>query len=108
MRYDEAMNIWLDDQRKSPDGWTHLHNIDEVEMVMDFAINKDDFCIEIMSFDFHLNHEKNGVDVMKYLAGLCVQHKTSKFWPKKILYHSDDPQGIEVMREFEIYHEKQC
>lgn len=101
MGYDEFMNIWLDDQRKSPEGWTHLHNIDEVELVMDFECTKEDFTIETMSFDFHLNHAKSGVDVMKYLGDLCTKHKTSKFWPKTILYHSDDPQGIVVMRKFE-------
>jgi len=101
MGYDQGMNIWLDDQRKSPEGWIHLHNIDEVELVMDLESAKDDFCIEVMSFDFHLNHKKKGIDVMKYLGDLCLKHKTRKFWPKTILYHSDDLQGIAIMRAFE-------
>ena len=79
------MNIWLDDQRKAPDGWIHPHNIDELEVLMQSVRELKDFYIETMSFDFHLSHQKNGVDVMKYLVEKCKQYNTRRFWPKTVL-----------------------
>lgn len=94
------MNIWLDDVRTAPEGWTHLHNIDEVEKFIKSVHNQKDFCIETMSFDFHLSHPKRGIDVMKYLVDLCAKEKTKRFWPKIVLYHSNDPKGVEIMKLF--------
>lgn len=101
------MNIWLDDQRKAPESWVHLHNIEEVEHLVETVIEFKDFCIETMSFDYHLSHPKRGIDVMKYLADQCTQSKTKRFWPKIVLYHSNDPKGIEVMRIFATSFEKE-
>lgn len=100
------MNIWLDDQRKAPEGWIHLHNIDELEILMQSVHELKDFYIETMSFDFHLSHSKNGEDVMKYLAKQCNQSNTRRFWPKTVLYHSSDPKGIEIMQAFATGFEK--
>ncbi|MFH0999405.1 MAG: cyclic-phosphate processing receiver domain-containing protein [Bacteroidota bacterium] len=94
------MNIWLDDQRKAPDDWLHLKNIEDVERLINSSQGLNDFCIDTMSFDFHLDHAKKGIDVMKYLAGLCVRNKTRKYWPKTVLYHSNDPEGIKIMKDF--------
>ncbi|KKQ83912.1 MAG: hypothetical protein UT06_C0013G0012 [Candidatus Woesebacteria bacterium GW2011_GWA1_38_8] len=74
-----AINIWLDDQRNAPDRWIHLHNIEEVEKMIGLVLEFDVFSIDTMSFDFHLSHPKNGLDVLKYLAGLCIKEKTKKF-----------------------------
>ncbi len=101
------MNIWLDDQRKAPAGWVHLRNIEEVEQFIKSVLGLKDFHIDGMSFDFHLCHPKKGIDVMKYLADLCSQNKTGKFWPKTVLYHSNDPEGVKVMRAFAISFEKE-
>ena len=101
------MNIWLDDQRKAPDGWLHLHNAEEVEQLIQFVRGLKDFYIDTMSFDFNLSHPKNGVDVMKYLADQCSQKNTGKYWPKTILYHSNDPDGVAAMRAFVISFEKE-
>ncbi|MCX6706406.1 MAG: hypothetical protein NTV24_04910, partial [Candidatus Woesebacteria bacterium] len=100
------MNIWLDDQRKPPDGWVHLHNLEEVEQLIKLASGFKDFCIERMSFDFHLSHPKRGIDVMKYLAEQCNQDNTRRFWPKTVLYHSNDPKGVKIMRTFAISFQK--
>ena len=101
------MNIWLDDQRKAPEGWLHLHNIEEVEQLIESVHDLKDFHINIMSFDFHLSHPKDGIDVMVYLAKLCSKSNTSRFWPKTVRYHSNDPKGVEVMRDFVISFEKE-
>lgn len=94
------MNIWLDDQRKAPEGWIHLHNIDELKLLMQTIHELKDFYIETMSFDFHLSHPKNGVDVMKYLINQCNQDNSRRFWPKTVLYHSNDPEGVRIMEVF--------
>mgnify|MGYP006280976947 CR=1 FL=1 len=99
------MNIWLDDQRQAPEGWVHLHNMDEVEAFVKSALcssNNSGYNVRIdkMSFDYHLSHPKKGIDVIKYLADLCVKENTDKFWPKEIFYHSNDPEGVKEMKAF--------
>ncbi len=101
------MNIWLDDQRPGPEGWVHLHNLKEVEILVNTSSTLKDFSIDIMNFDYHLSDDKTGLDVMKYLAVLCRQNKTRKFWPKRVLYHSDDKDGAKLMTAFEIKFEKE-
>jgi hypothetical protein len=94
------MNIWLDDQRTSPEGWTHVHNLDELKTLLEVASQNSEFYIDTMSFDFHLSHPRKGVDVMRYLADLCVNNQTRRFWPRTTLYHSNDPEGVEIMKAF--------
>ena len=94
------MKIWLDDVRTAPEGWIHMHNIDEMEKVIEIMMQKADLFIDEMSLDFHLAHPKNGVDVMKFLADLCKDNNTPRFWPKIIYYHSNDPNGVKIMKEF--------
>lgn len=101
------MNIWLDDIRFAPIGWIHLHNFDEVEKFIHPTSNQDDFPIDTMSFDFNLGHEKLGIDVLKYIANLCVQDKTGRFWPKKILFHTNDSAGRKIMMDFVLRFEKE-
>lgn len=96
----KSVNIWLDDIREAPEGWIPLKNIEGVEKLVEIMLQRDDLYIEEMSFDFHLNHPKLGIDVMKYLAELCVEHKTRRFWAKTILLHSNDPNGIRTMEKF--------
>ena len=94
------MNIWLDDLREAPQEWAHVHNLDELAALIDIARQNSDFSIDTLSFDFHLSHPKKGVDVIKYLADLCIQNQTKRFWPRTILYHSNDPEGVKVMKEY--------
>jgi len=101
-----SVNIWLDDMRKAPVGWLHLHNIEEVEKFVGVVQAIEDLRIEEMSFDFNLSQEKSGIDVLKYLADQCVKYNTKKLWPKKILYHSTDTKGIELMKAFAESFEK--
>ena len=101
------MNIWLDDQRKAPEGWIHLHNFDEVERLIQSVCGLKGFYIDTMSFDFHLSHPKRGIDVMKFLSDQCNQNKTNKFWPKVVLYHSNDPEGVKIMRAFAVNFQKE-
>ncbi len=96
----KIIKIWLDDQRNPPEGFIHLHNIEEVEQFVELTQKVKDFYIDTMSFDFHLSHPKNGLDVLKYLAELCIKKNTKSFWPKTILYHSNDSKGVELMRSF--------
>lgn len=95
-----GIKIWLDDARKAPDGWIHLKNIEGVKKIVEVMLQNEDLFIEVMDFDFHLNHPKRGVDVMKYLADLCVQNKTKRFWAKTVILHSNDPNGNKIMEEF--------
>jgi len=96
----KIIKIWLDDQRDAPEGFIHLHNIEEVERVMEAVVQINDFWIETMSFDFNLAHPKNGLDVMKYLAEICNKYNTRRFWPKTILFHSNDIKGVQNMKSF--------
>ncbi|MEA3272534.1 MAG: cyclic-phosphate processing receiver domain-containing protein [Patescibacteria group bacterium] len=102
----KIMKIWLDDQREAPQGWVHLHNIKEVEHFIKSVRRQKDFRIDTMSFDFHLSHPKRGIDVMKYLVELCSKNNSRKFWPRTVLYHSDDPKGVEIMQVFAMNFEK--
>ena len=101
------MNIWLDDMRKAPVGWLHLHNIDEIKRFVGVVQAIEDLRIEEMSFDFNLSQSERGIEVMKYIADECIKHKTKKLWPKKILYHSTDTKGIEMMKAFAESFEKE-
>ena len=92
------MNIWLDDIRQVPEGWVHIHNLDELEKLVK-KLGKN-FEVDVMSFDYHLAHPKRGIDVMKYLADLCAKGETSRYWPKEVRYHTNDPRGEEEMRAF--------
>jgi len=47
-----AINIWLDDQRNAPNGWIHLHNIEEVEKRIGLVLEFDVFSIDTMSTEF--------------------------------------------------------
>ena len=96
----KIIKIWLDDQRNPPEGFIHLHNLDEVENFVELTHEVKDLYIDTMSFDFNLAHPKNGLDVMKYLAGICKKYNTKNFWPKTILYHSNDSKGVEIMKSF--------
>lgn len=102
----KIVKIWLDDQRNPPEGWVHLHNLEEVENFVELISKVDGLSIDTMSFDFHLSDPKNGLDVMKYLADLCIKKNTKTFWPKTILYHSNDLKGVELMRSFAERFEK--
>lgn len=101
------MNIWLDDKRNAPHGWVHLHNFDEVARFIETVRELKGFFIDQMSFDFHLSHPKKGVDIMKYLVDLCSQENSRRFWPKKVLYHSNDPKGIQEMKAYALNFEKE-
>lgn len=94
------MKIWLDDQRTAPNGWIHIHNIEEVERIVEIMIAKKDLTIDEISYDFHLSHPKSGLDVMKVFSEECIKNKTSRFWAKTIHYHSTDPKGIKIMKEY--------
>ena len=100
------MNIWLDDQRDAPEEWVHLHNIEEVERIMESARGLKTFYIDKMSFDYNLTHPKRGIDVMKYLAELCALEQTTRFWPRSVSYHSSDPKGVRMMKAFAESFEK--
>jgi hypothetical protein len=101
-----SIKIWLDDIRDAPDGWLQLRNINEVERFIMIVKDLKGFFIEEMEFDFNLGDIKRGIDVMKYLSDLCVKGNTKKFWPRKIMYHSTDTEGIEIMRSFAERFEK--
>ena len=80
---------------------------EEVERFLGAVGKHKDFCIDTMSFDYHLSHPKRGIDVMKYLVDLCDQNNSRKFWPKTVLYHSNDPEGVEIMKAFTTSFEKE-
>ena len=98
---------WLDDLRNAPEGWIHLKNIEDIKKLLEIMLLKEDLYIEAMDYDFHLNHPKLGVDVMKYQADLCIQNKTRRFWAKTVMYHSADPNGNKIMKKFVKKFEKE-
>jgi len=99
------MKLYLDDLRLAPEGWKKVYDCRDIKELI--AQAGEDFEIEAMSFDFNLTPWCNGVDVMKLLADACINKKTNKFWPKEIYYHSNDPKGIEQLKQFVEKFEKE-
>ena len=78
------MNIWLDDIRQVPEGWVHIHNLDELEKLVK-KLGKN-FKVDVMSFDYHLAHPKRGIDVMTSFSASLSISKFYHFSPKRAIF----------------------
>lgn len=78
------MNLWLDDVRPAPEGWTHVKTADEAIALL--ATGNVDTC----SLDHDLadksGREKTGYDVVMWMA------ETGE-WPRVVHVHSMNPVG---------------
>ena len=85
------MKIWLDDERKAPDGFIHVKNNYELKTLLD----ENPETIEEMSFDWYLGSgQPDGLEVARWLAINYLER-----WPKKVRAHSQDKEKCrEILR----------
>lgn len=82
-----AMNLWLDDVRPAPDGFTHVKTVDEA---MPYLISGE---VEKASLDHDLGDGATGYWLVSWM-------EENDIWPKeKPLVHSMNPWGAHRMRE---------
>ena len=80
------MNIYLDDERKCPNGFIPAKNYDEC---LDLLINNK---VDILSLDHDLGEIKTGYDVVKYIVEF-------ECYPETIYIHTANPAGRKNMYE---------
>lgn len=90
------MNLWIDDERKAPEGWLHAWNYHEALMYLSPGD------IEWASFDHDLGLAKTGYDIALHLAEYGG-------WPTEgIIVHSMNPVGAKnicgVVDRYGPYH----
>lgn len=94
------MKVWLDDLRPAPEGFIHVHNLDEFIRLL---TDKDER-IEVMSFDHDLGQDESGreelsgYDIIKWLAENYLDR-----WPTVVRVHSANPVGAENIRCFDEF-----
>ncbi len=91
-----SYKLYLDDKRQVVDSFYHSNN--EIYKEKDWVITRDfeDFVEmilnggvpNIISFDYELNREQNGIDCAKWLKEFCI---TNSIPYPKILVHSTWP-----------------
>ena len=83
------MNIWLDDERKAPKGYIHVHDLKEFKNVLETNSEP----IGVMSFDFFLGDgTPNGLEVMQWLE----EHRPGR-WPERVHAHSSSPDACKKL-----------
>ena len=88
------MKVWLDDERKAPEGWIHFTNVED--LIPWVSIHMDE--ISIMSLDHDLGLEvKTGYDFMCWLEGKIMIDGVKKI--PKIKIHSANPVGKKKMKQ---------
>lgn len=85
------MKIWLDDERKEPEGWLRAKTAWEMISLLNIH------SVEEISLDHDLGDDKNfgtGLDVLKWIEEAV---HTSNFTAPKIKIHSMNPVGRKNM-----------
>jgi hypothetical protein len=80
------INLFLDDLRKCPEGFTLVKNYEECVLMLAECE------VEILSLDHDLGEERSGYDVAKWI----VQNSC---WPHEIRFHTANPVGRSNMRQ---------
>lgn len=107
------MNLWLDDYRPAPEGWTHVYNIDaakahlldgQVEYAsLDHDLGACGTCMRGLSVDQWMEeHAFESMPNCEHFGtgyDLCLWMAEKGIWPKnKPLVHSANPVGRDRMR----------
>lgn len=83
------LKIYLDDERKSPEGWIQVFSYQEcINMLCQFNPTN-------LSLDHDLGEEKTGYDVIKWIEQKVF--KDSNYQPPIIVIHSANPAGRQNM-----------
>jgi len=89
------MKIWLDDLRPPPEGFIHVKNLSELQVLLAYQPET----IEVMSFDHDLGDgEPDGYQIIKWMAENHLDR-----WPVEVLVHSANPPGAENIRVFDEF-----
>lgn len=83
---DDTLRIWLDDERPAPQGFVHVHTINELHDVL----MRTEGPITVMSFDHDLGDASDGYDIIKWLAAEHLDR-----YPLEIRVHSGNTVGRE-------------
>lgn len=86
-----TINIYLDDLRTAPPGFTIVRTIDECLLLMEEAE------VAKLSLDYHLGAGRKADEVVEWIV------RTGR-WPKEIYFHSSDLSARHGMREYLAEH----
>lgn len=89
------MRIWLDDERRAPDGWLHVKTAPECMS----AIAENMGIVEAISLDHDLgpNEAGTGYHVCLWLEEQCFTN-TNFILPSCMMVHSQNPVGAAKMK----------
>lgn len=87
-----TVNIWLDDLRPAPEGFIHVHNMDEVVRLLKDTSDP----VWVMSFDHDLGEGATGYDVIKFIADQFLDR-----YPREVRAHSANPVGRGAILQFD-------
>jgi hypothetical protein len=77
----QTANLWLDDMRPAPTGWTWCKSVAEAQQILQSQT------VVEMSFDHDLGQKQDGYDLAKWMAA-------NNKWPqKRPTIHSQNPVG---------------
>ncbi len=87
------MKIYLDDERRAPEGFIHVRNMSELQGLLKRCNDE----IEVMSFDHDLGDgEPDGYAIIKWL----FQAHGNRY-PKEVIVHSANPSGAANIRAYD-------
>ena len=87
------MKLWIDDIRKAPEGYYHVHSVSAAIAFIDW-IESTDEVLELIDIDHDAGfYACDGGDYIKFLDFL---EETGRSYPIRI--HSMNPVGVENMR----------
>jgi hypothetical protein len=85
--------LWVDDMRTPPDFYAETKTWDVAEDYDEAIKFIRSTKYEIISLDFDLGLNENGMDILKFM-------NRYSFWPDAIHLHSQNPVGKKLMRDF--------
>ena len=87
------MKVYLDDERKTPDGWVRTYTPEETIELLKTGN------VEYLSLDHDLGYKKpTGYEVVLWMEEQVFVHKNYTVIPKYTDVHSQNPEGVRRMR----------
>ena len=83
------MKIWLDDVREAPEGYIHVHSVNEAKKLIEQLEQTNS--IELLDLDHDLGTKKTGYDFCKWLI--------NKGFVGKFHCHTANPVGRTNMKQ---------
>lgn len=86
--HEPPLQLWLDDERPAPPGWTRAHTVDEaIDLILASHV------FEAASLDHWLGDstQPTGMDLLRWMT---IENK----WPTRLDLHTSDPHAWDRMR----------